>query len=181
MENWKDVAGWEGLYQVSDLGRIKSLPRTFVTKNRWGAMMKTTSEKISAPNLNKGNHYLAVTLTRGGVPKRRLIHSLVCEAFHGPRPSPRHHCAHGDGNPINNRADNLRWATVKENSADTRKHGRLRVGEKSNLSRLTEQDVIAIRKRFEAGSALSELAEEYRMTKEGVSKIVKRQNWAHLP
>lgn len=181
MENWKDVVGWEGLYQVSDLGRVKSLERTFTTRNRWGEMLKTKRERIMQPNLSGGYPYLSVTLQRDGYLKRRSVHSLVCEAFHGPRPTPKHHCAHGDGDPINNRADNLRWATVKENSEDTRKHGRLRVGEKSNLSRLSEQDVIDIRHRAKSGASLMELAKAYKMTKASISKIIKRETWAHLP
>lgn len=180
METWKDVVGWEGLYQVSDLGRVKALPRSFVTRNKWGEMVKHLPERISKLNLAKGAPYLAVTLTHKGKIKRGIVHRLVCEAFHGPAPSPNHHCAHGDGKPLNNRADNLRWATVKENSEDTRKHGNMRLGERCNWSKLTADQVRAIRARAEAGETVKALALEYGLTPEGVRAIVKRKNWRHI-
>ena len=180
MENWKDVTGWEGLYQVSDLGRVKALPRTFVTRNKWGEMVKHIPERIKKLNLTSGNNYLAVTLTHKGRIGRGLVHRLVCEAFHGPAPSPHHHCAHADGDPLNNRADNLRWATPRENAEDTRQHGRMRLGENSNLAKLAPDQVRAIRARADAGEAIKSLAAEYGLTREGVSAIVKRKNWRHI-
>ena len=73
MENWKDVTGWEGLYQVSDLGRVKALPRTFVTRNKWGEMVKHIPERVKKLNLTSGNNYLAVTLTHKGRIGRLLL------------------------------------------------------------------------------------------------------------
>jgi hypothetical protein len=180
MEIWKDIAGWEGLYQVSDHGRVKALPRSFVTKNRWGEMVKHLPERVSRLNLTKGNHYLAVTLTRKGRVERRLVHRAVCEAFHGPCPSQYHHCAHGDGDPTNNNASNLRWATVKENVADTRKHGNMRLGEKCNWSKLNAEQVLEIRRRAAGGEAFTALGREFGMTSVGISKIVNRENWRHI-
>jgi len=106
MEIWKQVVGWEGLYEVSSLGRVKSLPRKFSPK-----------ETILAPQ--KGTHgYLTVTLneTSRGRRLKKTVHVLVCTAFHG-KPDIQSICVnHKDGNKLNNSADNLEWVTYARNN-----------------------------------------------------------------
>lgn len=180
MEIWKDVAGWEGLYQVSNHGRVKILARTCLTRNRWGPMIRHRPEKIRKASIAKGGHYPRIGFEREGRKGWADLHVLVCETFNGPKPGPGYHCAHNDGNPLNNRADNLRWATPRENAADTMRHGRFPQGEKSNLSKLTADQVRAIRSRAEAGETAKVLAAEFDLTREGVSAIIKRKNWRHI-
>ena len=179
MEIWKDVEGWEGLYQVSDQGRVKILARTVAARNRWGPMMRKTAEKIMKAGAC-GGPYRRVNLVESGRMEPVLVHRLVCHTFNGPCPADGMHCAHNDGNPLNNAASNLRWATAKENSEDTRRHGNLRAGEASNLSRLTADDVHAIRAAFENGETTADLAARYKMTKNGIRLIVNRTNWRHI-
>lgn len=116
-EAWKPVFGYEGLYEVSDLGNVRSLDR--VKLNRWGEYLKRGA--VLRPGLDdKG--YPMVVLTRDGKPRTRRVHVLVLEAFASPRPAGLHAC-HGDGDSQNNRVENLRWDTPNENTFDKIRHG----------------------------------------------------------
>jgi hypothetical protein len=89
--------------------------------------------------------------------KLRLVHVLVAEAFIGARP-PGHYCCHNDGNPANNRLDNLRWALPKENVADRIRHGTYQYGERNPNARFTDQQVAAMRV---DSRSLHEIAADY--------------------
>ena len=101
-ENWKDIKGYEGIYQVSDKGRIKSL-----------ANNKTRKEKILKLRKDK-NGYLEVNLHKDNKSITRKVHRLVAEAFIS-NPYNKPYINHKDCNPSNNNADNLEWCTQKEN------------------------------------------------------------------
>jgi len=179
-EVWKDIPGWEGWYQASSHGRIRSLPRKVNAPNRWGDCIRTYPGRIMKQRPTRHYGHMTVGLQREGKLKQALVHRLVCETFHGPCPPDKQHCAHGDGDPTNNRPENLRWATVKENAEDTRRHGNLRMGEQSNLARLTEADVLAIRERAAAGESCYRIAKDVGFSTVGIIKIVKRENWKHI-
>jgi len=116
-EQWKPIAGYEGYYQVSDLGRVRSMARV-IPEPRWGARRQPA--KIHNPWLSHG--YPNVTLHRDGIRQTRIVHRLVLEAFVGPCPEGMEGC-HNDGNPRNNRLDNLRWDTPLANNLDVIRHG----------------------------------------------------------
>lgn len=99
-EIWKPIPGFEGLYEVSNLGRIKSLKRN------------TTSGGIMKTHVNKGYEYSH--LCKNGKHRNVKVHRAVAEAFI-PNPDNKPDVNHKDENPLNNRADNLEWATKKEN------------------------------------------------------------------
>lgn len=103
-EIWKPVVGYEDFYEVSSLGRVKSLRQN----------------KVMSPSLSCGRP--GVMLIAPDKRRRYLVARLVCRAFHG-EPFPGAQAAHNDGSRDNNCADNLRWATVAENMADKRLHG----------------------------------------------------------
>ncbi len=120
-ERWKDITGYEGLYQVSNLGRVKSLPRKIPGRNQFGAsFMVTTKEKIMHPSQvgrgwKEGAGYLSVNLTSLAKKNRRKnVHRLVAEAFI-PNPDGKPEVNHKDGDKQNNHIDNLEWVTKKEN------------------------------------------------------------------
>ena len=104
MEEWKDIPGYEGEYQVSNMGRIKSL------HDRYG----NYRERLLKPIKNKGN-YLRVNLFKNGKQKTCLIHRLVAMAFI-PRIEGKDFVDHIDGDPGNNVYTNLRWCTIAENN-----------------------------------------------------------------
>lgn len=115
------------------------------------------------------------------------VHVLVCETFHGPKPTPKHEVAHGDGDPENNRADNLRWATHVENSADMKWHGTLVPppglrGEQHPSSKLTWADVREIRFMHTWGFITQrELARRYGISDMAMSNLLRRRNWRNDP
>lgn len=117
-EAWKPVVGWEDTYEVSSLGRLRSLDR--VLNGRAGSQ-RLHRGKVLKPKRSEFGHE-SYCLTAGDSPSWRTIHSLVLEAFVGPRPDGAFGC-HNDGAPSNNRAANLRWDTPTNNSLDAVKHG----------------------------------------------------------
>ncbi|WP_186092288.1 HNH endonuclease [Burkholderia gladioli] len=160
-EQWRAVIGWP--YEVSDEGRMRS--------TRTGETLK--------PYLNPCG-YLYVKLRCNGARKAFRLHRLVATAFHGECPGPGFIAAHNDGDSLNNRAGNLRWATHHENMLDKRAHGTATCGSRSPLSKLTEDQVVEIRARRAAGSTYSSLGAEFGVLPNHVRKICKREIWQHI-
>lgn len=117
-EEWREIPGYEGFYEASNRGNIRSLPRE-LTAPRGGTYIR--AGKVLKP-WTLANGYLQVGLYREGKHKARTVHSLVLEAFAGPRPSGAEVC-HNDGNKVNNNVDNLRWGSKSENAIDRTLHG----------------------------------------------------------
>lgn len=102
-EEWRDIAGFEGVYQVSNLGRVKRIKAE--RRTRGGYILKNIRQKIG---------YSSVNLSRSGKSAMYYIHRLVAEAFM-PNPENKPEIDHIDGSRDNNKVDNLRWCTRKEN------------------------------------------------------------------
>lgn len=109
-ETWKPVVGYEGLYEVSDQGRVRSLRRS------------GTTGRVLTQWQNRGRVYLLVRLSRNNQRKIKTVHSLVLAAFVGPRPA-RMEIRHLNGDATDNRLANLAYGTSLENSTDQRAHG----------------------------------------------------------
>lgn len=107
MERWLPVVGYEGLYEVSDLGRVRSYARSSVPRIR-----KLGAHKTGHPQL---------TLHSGGIRVTRLVHQLVAEAFIGPRPEGQE-VRHRNGRETDNRWTNLEYATQSRNTQDRKWH-----------------------------------------------------------
>lgn len=127
LEEWRDIVGYEGLYQVSNLGRVKSVPH--LVKNRSGCRM-LPERILKQRNSSWGGNYLQVQLYNRQNRECKAVHRLVAEAFHI---NPENKCDvnHIDGNKQNNCASNLEWATRSENiqhAMNTGLHGRSRKG-----------------------------------------------------
>jgi hypothetical protein len=122
-EHWLPVVGYEGLYAVSDWGRVRSFRRS-----GRGQLLK--------PHTIPGAGYQRVTLSRPGEPRRErkyaTIHQLVMLTFVGPRPEGLEVC-HWDGDPANNQLSNLRYGTRSANREDARRHGTLGGGPRLHL------------------------------------------------
>lgn len=114
IEIWSDVLGYEGLYMVSNLGRIKSLPRLVIHGN---GKRYFTKERILIPQnrIAKGLVYKKIDLTKNKITKQLSIHRIVCEAFIS-NPEKKLCVNHINGNPSDNRMENLEWVTHKENT-----------------------------------------------------------------
>lgn len=122
MEIWKDIRGYEGIYVISNLGRVSSLNR--VQKDKNGRSVRYTG-KMLLPQPNSSG-YLRVQLKHAGSPKFYFVHRLVALHF-VENPSPDCHSIvnHLDGNHLNNKADNLEWTTINGNNQHAIKSGRM--------------------------------------------------------
>lgn len=116
-ERWLPVVGFEGRYEVSDQGRVRGLARQCAAGK---SIRRSVPSRLMTPF---GKKYLRVALASGGHRTRNYhVHTLVLEAFVGPRPAGYQAC-HNSGNAHDNRAANLRWGTASENVLDTIRHG----------------------------------------------------------
>jgi hypothetical protein len=120
-EQWRPVGGHEGWYEVSDHGRVRSIPRVRQRGN--GSPMSLQGRVLKG--IPDPDGYLYVTVSHAdGHRRRRPIHQLVLAAFVGPMPQGQE-TRHLDGDPANNRLENLCYGTSLENAEDQRRHGRL--------------------------------------------------------
>ena len=175
-EIWKDVVGYEGLYQVSNMGEVKSLERTIIKSN---GREQYIPERILIPGLSIWG-YLSVSLYKKESKKTTKIHRLVAAAFLMVSVS-RLHVNHIDGNKLNNKVDNLEWCTPKENTAHAFKH-KLRKAPRGEINgKLTEKEVIEIRALCSLDTLThKEIASIYGIHKSYVSKLKLRNSWNHL-
>lgn len=159
MEEWRKLPGWER-YEVSSLGKLR----------RNGKVLKGYED---------GDGYLATNLSDRGRRRYLRFHVAVLETFVGPRGG-YHGCRHLDGNPKNNRLDNLVWGSAQDNSNDQISHGTRRRGEKQ-ASKLTKEDVLEMRRRALSGEVVEKFAEEYGVSAGYARSVVNGSKWKHLP
>ena len=114
MEEWRDIEGYEGLYQISNLGHVKSLPKYVFVSNPKFTGYRHTKEKILKNGKTKAG-YFCVVLRKNNTNHQIYVHRLVAEAFI-PNPNKLPEVNHKDENPTNNCVTNLEWCTHRYNS-----------------------------------------------------------------
>lgn len=188
-ERWLPIPGFEGRYEASDAGRVRSLERYCPSglggRNRrlLPACVLKQQHRQRAYRHHGDSRYCIVYLRQvgcgnaGGVPY--FVHQLVLRAFVGPPPD-GHETRHLDGNPGNNRLENLTWGTPTENSADMSRLGTQPRGEKNGAAKLSETQVHQIRKMRAAKISGYEIAEQFGVTAALVYAIEHRKTWAHI-
>lgn len=175
MIEWRAVSGFPG-YEVSNAGDVRSITRAVphqnVTKNIFGKMKKARPQK------NGGQ--MRVTLFHERASKSIFVHRLVMAAFVGPLPAGKL-VRHLNGNPHDNRLENLAYGDAFENAADAIAHGVQPRGERSNKSSLTDRKIREIRC-FARDPRISQksLASMYGVTAANITCIVRRQTWGHI-
>jgi len=112
---WRAVPGWEGYFEVSDDGRVRSLDRK--VSHPTSGTRRLKGRELKQAKAGTGGGYFYVTLTRAGERRNKYVHTLVLEAFVGPQPEGMEAC-HGPAGRYVNTPDNLRWDTRKANVAD---------------------------------------------------------------
>lgn len=170
---WKDVPGWEKLYQASEDGRIRSYDRECGARNKHVAIRKG---RILKP-IAKSGRYLVVSLTDGkGRRKQMFVHDVIALTWIGQKPRGLHTC-HTDDNKYNNHVDNLRYDTAQGNNDDIQRNGKRPKGSAHGCAKLTELDVSDIR-----ASCLTdkEIAGKYQVTPGHVYSIRTRRSWRHI-
>ena len=130
-EVWKAIPGWEGLYEASTHGRVRSLDRKIMRSN---GRPLTRRGQIIAGAPHKSTGYIYLVLHAGQKKKTAKVHRLVLETFVGACPAGMEAC-HNNGNPADNRLENLRWDTRQNNALDRVKHGRDKERRKTHCPR----------------------------------------------
>lgn len=123
--------------------------------------------------------YYLVTLYKHGQPYTKKIHHLVLETFVGPKKF-NEQTRHLDGNKLNNELVNLCWGTQSQNEQDKIRHNRSNHGERSVSSKLTESQVIQIRKLYLLNKRIVELAKMFNVTSSNIDAIINYKSWRHL-
>lgn len=166
MENWTDIKNYEGLYQVSDKGRIKSLSRVVPHKKKG---TQTILEKVLTPGISKGYYY--VILCKNGDKAFHQVHILVATYF-VPNPYSKPVVNHKDANKLNCEALNLEWTTELENKHHAREMGLL-------AKKLTVANVKEIRRlrKFYTEKSLSQM---FNVDQRTITDVINYRTWAHV-
>lgn len=176
-EVWEDIAGYEGIYQVSNQGQVRSLDRD--------RPYKDGTRKIRGVTLKQAireDGYHQVSLWKEGVHANGLVHQLVAEAFLGPCPVGQQ-VRHREGDRDDNRAVALLYGTQSDNNHDTVHHGRHhfsnrdQAGEANENAKLTLENVREIRRRIAAGVRMKLLAIDYDVSYSLIKQINRREVW----
>lgn len=183
MEEWKSIKGYEGLYEVSSYGNVKSLTKYIKNKYNSYSIRKEKLLKINHKKLKNSkriNCYVSLTLY--GKSKSYLVHRLVGIAFiinNENKPE----INHIDGNTENNNVNNLEWVTTSENQLHAFKKGlnQSKKGEDNKWSKLSTKDVIEIREKYKSGKYThKQLSIEYNCCRTNILNIVNYINWKHV-
>ena len=179
-EDWRDIPEWEGLYQASTLGRIRSRDRICRKLTKGGTLADFSLKgRILSPGYGKRTGYWLVILAGNGRKVTMPVHVAVCAAFHGPRPH-KLDVAHLDGDRSNNEPSNLGYFTRSENLGHQIAHGTHLHGEKRWNARLTDDqvnDIVGMRRR---GERNADIASIYPVTSEMVSHIMAGRRWSRV-
>lgn len=161
-EEWRLAPGFPD-YEVSSLGRVRRRTDAPTGGTRAGHILSPCP---------RGRGYLAVTFYRNGKRPQPYVHRMVCEAFHGPPPSPEHQAAHLNGKKTDNRSANLRWKLPVANIADTRDHGTMVTGERSNFARFSDREIERVFALAAVGWSRRAIADELGMTPDYVTRLL---------
>lgn len=176
IELWEDIEGYETLYKVSNLGRIKSLNRTNVNKN--GIKRKLKERVLKLSDGSKG--YLIVSLSKNNKIKSCTVHSLVANAF-VIKKSDNLQVNHINGIKSDNRASNLEWVTASDNLLHAHRIGIKKplLGNEHPSSVLTESDVIWLRKN-KGKFRTDEKAKEFSVSCTTIRDAISGRTWSWL-
>ena len=170
MEKFKDIKGYEGLYQISDMGRVKRL------KSK-GCLLERFLK------VGYSSEYQKVSLHKKGNKKTHDVHRLVADSFI-PNPNNKPQVNHIDGNKHNNRLSNLEYVTPSENAIHAFKlnlrDGGTVKGQQNGRCKLTEYQVIEIIQKAKKNQSMTSLGREYSVSATHITRIVRGERWVHL-
>lgn len=175
-EIWRQVLGYEGYYEISNLGRLKALRRKVRHRSaKSGWCIRKERIKSSRPMCD-GRYFF--TLFKEGIAITKGRSVLICEAFVSPNPGELW-VLHKNGDSTDDRPENLYWGTPKDNANDRGRHGRTTHGEAHWCSILKEEDVKEIR-RLRGKVRQKDLAKRFGVTQPAVSFIQLGKGWKHV-
>lgn len=169
-EIWKPIINYENIYEISNFGRVKRL-----------IGYRCRKERILRPREQKSGH-LYVSLCKNNVVKNYRIHRLVLSAFMGQCPPGTEGC-HNDGDPKNNKLENLRYDTHRNNMQDSIKHGTIanHKGSRSGMAKLNEWQVRIIKRLLEDEYLTpKEIAGIFKISRQAIYNIKWKRRWRHI-
>lgn len=177
-EQWRPVPSWEGAYEVSDLGRVRSLDREVFAPDQKGVPRLRRYRGRVLKAAPSANGYPRVALQSAERLEYRHPHVLVAAAFLGPRPPGQEVC-HANGDPLDSRLANLRYGTRRDNALDRHQHGTMNLpqGEAHPCHKLTEKNVTYIRQSTASNDVLSLAFGVHPGT---IYSVRARKTWRHI-
>jgi hypothetical protein len=169
-ERWLPVPGYEDFYEVSDQGRVRSLPHQTASGIRGGHVLTPWHDK---------DGYLRVAINVHGAKRQCPVHQLVLLAFAGPMPVGQE-SRHGTGGKLDNRIVNLCYGTPLDNTMDQIRDGTKPRGTNHGKAKLTESLAREIRCRYASGETQDALAAEFGVSQTCVSVLIRRKTWRHV-
>lgn len=170
-EAWKDIVGFEGRYEASNFGRIRSF------FYRGG---KRKSPKILNPHPDKDGYLRVALCGANGERKQAAVHRVICIAFRGAPPVDKPEVDHRDRNRKNNRSSNLRWYSNLENIAARQAAGGMARGAAHGKAKLTEDSVRLLRRLRSDGLLHAEIAARLSVSPATISHILNGRTWSHV-
>ena len=178
----KPIKGFEERYAVTETGEVWSLPKS-VQVGTQGGFRQQPLQRLRGTRPKKDKAHLRVYLAKNGKKFPALVHRLVAEAF---IPNPYHlpFVNHKDGNPENNRMDNLEWCSVQGNTKHAFDLGLIttpvQAGERNSQAKLSETCVKTIRAKHTAGESCAAIARQLGLSPKTINDIVHRKRWPHI-
>lgn len=169
-EQWKPIAGYEGVYEVSNFGKVRSLDRT----ENWKHTTRYRKGRYLKQMVVCG--YCQLELKKNSKGKGFYVHRLVGQAFIA-NDYAKPKINHIDNNPLNNRVDNLEWCTQSENYNHSKAQGRNSHGEKHGKSKLTDSAVKVIRT---VNISTTTLADMFGVSYSTIESARKGKTWQHV-
>lgn len=165
-EIWKTIPGWEGLYEVSNVGRIRSIRRL--------------PPLIRKPFITEYGYHQYTLKPDGGKKKMFYAHVAVALAFVGPKPGPGYEVRHLDDDKSNNTVGNLVWGTKRENTDDAMRNKRVPCAERHYKAIYSNEKILAVASLLRAGDDLVEISVAHEMTVRYIQHIMFGRKWSSL-
>jgi len=174
-EQWREALYWEGLYEVSNMGRVRNIQRWVKSKGNGRKFLPVVIRRLQ---LNRYGYPVACLNGKAKV-VLKAVHRMVVEAFIGPIPDGMQ-VNHKDGNKENNHLDNLEICTHSENQIHRHRVLGQHMGEKHPMSKLKESDVHEIRKMLASGFSQQHIADKFGVERTNISAIRRKRTWGWL-
>jgi hypothetical protein len=178
LEMWKPICGYEGFYEVSNLGRVRRMGGLVVRTIKGTTFEQRQPEKILSPSHTARQRYPLVSLSKNGTVEKTYVHTLVAEHFIGPRPEGMQIC-HGPKGSSDASVLNLRYDSPKGNASDRDVQGTGCKGERNSRAVLSEDLALHVKDRLSSLS-IKEVALETGINYSTVRSIKSGKNWSHL-
>ena len=173
-EIWKDIKGYEGIYQISSFGRVKSMEREVGSRNN----TRRLREKMLSQFLSSAG-YPTVNLYKDSNLKASYVHRLISEAFI-PNPENKPQVKHIDGDKRNNDLSNLEWCTIKENRNHAAQKGLAARGAQAGIAKLNRKAVLEIKALLKSGEKQKKIAKRFNVSICAINDINTGRTWSWL-